>query len=664
MVAGSTDKMRKPMNDRTSQGSSPVTVTAESVDPVYNEPYIEIDELRRAPVPHRYVHGGFKGTDARFSFYFPPPEQYQGRFFHNTYPMAVVADIGPFPIAFEVATGDLPFTLDSGAYYVQTNNGGMFRAANVDPAIAAYRVNAAAAKYSRIVAAQVFGEHRPFGYLFGGSGGAYQTMGAAENTSGVWDGFLPFVPGCNHAIPSMFTVRMHALRELRRRNRLPGIADALEPGGSGDPYAELNEQEAKALREVSLMGYPLKGWYCHETLDSGYFANISGMIPAMDPGYAEDFWTKPGYLGGDPASAIHAERFRFATTVAAIDTGAPVRIELAQAPGLDAANAHLVVESGAATGASLPIAHASGTAVTLIAYLDPALIASIQPGDRVRVDNSWALALETYHRHQVPPGRSYYAWNQFRDASGEPVPPQRDVLVGPFGTANAAGAPLTGDIHGKVLVLACLMDIDAFPWQADWYKELVRATRGERFADDFVLWFIENAHHENPMTPLARAHVVSYGPALKQGLRDLAAWVETGERPRDTVYHIADTQVAVPATASERNSVQPVVSLTANGLSCAKAAAGEPVRLSGVIEVPPYAGKVVAAEWDFEGAGEFADTAEIPRPAARVEVTAAHAYATPGTYFAVLRGTSQRQGDTKALHCRIQNLARVRVIVG
>lgn len=117
----------------------------------------------------------------RFSFYFPPAEQYRGRFFHNTYPMATSSDIGPFPTEFEVAMGDLGFTVDSGAYYIQTNNGGVFRIAGVDPAIPAYRVNAAAAKYSRVVAAEVYGAHRPWGYLFGGSGGAYQTMGAAPS---------------------------------------------------------------------------------------------------------------------------------------------------------------------------------------------------------------------------------------------------------------------------------------------------------------------------------------------------------------------------------------------------------------------------------------------------------------------------------------------------
>ena len=94
----------------------PVPVTADWADPLFERPFIEVDEQRTAPEPHRYVHGGFEGTDARFSFYFPAAERYRGRFFHNTYPMATTSDIGPFPIAFEVATGDLAFTLDSGAF--------------------------------------------------------------------------------------------------------------------------------------------------------------------------------------------------------------------------------------------------------------------------------------------------------------------------------------------------------------------------------------------------------------------------------------------------------------------------------------------------------------------------------------------------------------------
>ncbi len=640
----------------------PLFVTGDSIDPDFAEPFVEIDEQRAEPVPHRYVHGGFKGTNARFSFYFPPAAQYQGRFFHNTYPMAVTSDIGPFPIAFEVAMGDLGFTLDSGAAYVQTNNGGAFRVAGVDPAIAAYRVNAAAAKFARVMAREVYGrDHRAYGYLFGGSGGAYQTMGAAQNTSGVWDGFVPFVPGCNHAIPSMFTARMHALRVLRQRGKLAEIADAVDVGGSGDAYAGLDDEEAAAYREVSRMGFPPRGWYAYETLDSGYFGNISGMMPVMDPGYVADFWSQLGYLGGDPESSVHRHRFAFEADVTLAGEGLPRRLDLSHVGDGDLTDAHLVVLTGEAAGATLPIWHAEAATITLIATADPVAAMAIRAGDRVRVDNSWPLALQTYHRHQVPAEPSYYGWDQFRDGAGKPICPQRPVQIGPVGTANAAGDVISGRIHGKVLSLACLMDIDSFPWQADWYRGQVQAAMGTDFADSFALYYIDNAHHENPMTPLARTHVISYGGALQQALRDLAAWVEDGKRPLETVYRVEDAQVLLPATAVERRGIQPVIALTANGAVRADVAADESVAFAAEITAPPGAGWIVAAEWDFDGAGDFADAAEITVPAETVRLTASHAYAEPGTYFAVLRATLQR--DAHTAYGRVQNIARVRVVV-
>ena len=39
-------------------------------------------------------------------------------------------------------------------------------------------------------------------------------------------------------------------------DKFPQIVDALEPGGSGDPYAGLNEEQAAALREVDAHGFP------------------------------------------------------------------------------------------------------------------------------------------------------------------------------------------------------------------------------------------------------------------------------------------------------------------------------------------------------------------------------------------------------------------------
>ncbi|MDB5968689.1 MAG: hypothetical protein JWQ90_1139 [Hydrocarboniphaga sp.] len=638
-------------------------ITGDSIDPQYNQPYVDVNELRKEPVPHRYVHGGFTGTGARFSFYFPPADRYRRRFFHNTYPMATSEDIGPFPIEFEVATGNLAFTIDSGAYYVQTNLGGADRAGGMaDPAIAAYRVNAAAAKYSRVIAAELYGPHRPYGYLFGGSGGSYQTIGSAENTRGVWDGFVPFVMATPNAIPGMFTIRMHALRVLKAGNKFPAIMDATNPGGSGDPYATLDNEERAALREATLMGYPPRGWWNHETLGSGYFMQVAPLVPMLDPGYVDDFWTLPGYLGSDPASGLAALRFQFDTAVARVIDGFPKQVELAQVPQRDFANAHLLIISGESAGRSVPIASIDGKTIGFAFAADQSVINGISAGDAVRIDNAWALALQTYHRHQVPTP-DMVGWNQFRGADGEPIYPQREILIGPIGTAGTAGSVPNGRIHGKMLVLEALMDIDALAWQADWYRSKVKQALGPGFDQQFALWFIDHAQHDNPRTAAARAHTVSFEGALQQALRDLSAWVETGVKPSSTQYRVVDTQVLLPGSADQRMGIQAVVELKANGGERAEVAVGELVRFTANIELPAGAGMVVAAEWDFEGAGTY-PTAEPITPLPRLQLSAGQAYSRPGTYFAVLRATSQRQGDAQTPFGRVQNIARVRVVVG
>jgi len=576
--------------------------------------------------------------------------------------MATTSDIGPFPIAFDVAIGDLGFTIDSGAYYVQTNLGGADRAPPADPAIAAYRVNAEAAKYSRVVAAELYGDHRSYGYLFGGSGGSYQVIGSAENTEGVWDGFVPYVLGCSNSIPSMFTVRMHALRVLRKRNKFPAIMDAINPGGSGDPYAELNEEESGALREATLLGYPPRGWREHEILTSGYFYNVAPIVPMLDPTYVIDFWSKPGYLGSDPDSSIQAERFQFDTSITNIIEDASREIELGNIPDRDFSDSHLVIMSGTAKGKSIPIASIKGKTLGFALAADHSVINSLQVGDQVCIDNSWPLALQTYQRHQVP-SSDLYGWDQYRDSNGEPVYPQREMLIGQIGAAGTAGSVPEGRIHGKVLLLETLMDIDALPWQADWYRSQVKDVLGSDFEDNLAIWFIDHAQHDNPQSTATHAHTVSFAGALQQALRDLSAWVEADQRPYDTRYKVVDTQVVVPDSASERGGIQPVVQLQVNGNVRADVTVNEAVTFTASIEVPPKAGKVITAEWDFEGVGNYPVAEQLDSPQEKVSLSATHSFSSPGTYFAVLRATSQREGNKQTLYGRLQNIARVRVVV-
>ena len=181
--------------------STRLAQAGEEQDPLFSQPYVDIDEWRDAPVRHRYVHGGFKGTETRFSFYFPPKEQYQGRFFQHLTPVPDSENLGQAGLPGEESK--VGFALSSGGYFVETNGGGAAGAGfgSKDPTIGAYRANAAAARYSRIVALQMYGGKRPFGYVYGGSGGAYRTTGSFENTRGVWDGAVPYVLGSSMAIP-------------------------------------------------------------------------------------------------------------------------------------------------------------------------------------------------------------------------------------------------------------------------------------------------------------------------------------------------------------------------------------------------------------------------------------------------------------------------------
>jgi hypothetical protein len=87
---------------------------------MYKDPFIDIDEWRDAAVRHRYVHGGFKGTELLFSFYFPPKEDYDRRFFQPL--QAVSGNENVAPMAMYQASG-VGFALESGGYLVESNQG-------------------------------------------------------------------------------------------------------------------------------------------------------------------------------------------------------------------------------------------------------------------------------------------------------------------------------------------------------------------------------------------------------------------------------------------------------------------------------------------------------------------------------------------------------------
>src|SRR3954466_8063740 len=101
--------------------TSTVLAPTGSKDPEYESPYVDVDEWRETPVRYRYVHGGFEGTDLRFSYYFPPAEQYEGRFFHPIMAMSGNEHAFGMGALFDGFGRNLEFALNSGGYMVESN---------------------------------------------------------------------------------------------------------------------------------------------------------------------------------------------------------------------------------------------------------------------------------------------------------------------------------------------------------------------------------------------------------------------------------------------------------------------------------------------------------------------------------------------------------------
>lgn len=670
-------------------------------DSMFKAPYVDIDEWRDKPVQHHYIHGGFTGTDTRFSFYFPAKDKFEGHFFQYITPVPDNENLS------QGATGEgdkIGFSVTHGAYFIETNGGGSkatgMPGSGVDPTIAAYRANAACAQFSRVVAAQLYGtNNHVYGYSFGGSGGAYRTIGGLENTEGVWDGAVPYVLGSPMAIPNVFTVRIHAMRVLH--DKLPQIVDALEPGG-GDMYAGLNDEEKQALTEVTKMGFPPKAWFAYKTMGLHAFPVLYPGVKMADAKYFNDFWTLPGYLGTAPAGSVQKARIQQSSKIKMIITadlaakygilapetagqargtadaawksvggeegGMPVAFQLENVlPDANYLGGDLIIKSGTAAGKKLFIP-AISTDKIMLGGADAKVLAQIKVGDEVVLDNSDFLAAQTYHRHQVPKSvEEYPEWKQFVDATGKPIYPQRPMMLGPLFTQSASGVLPKGKFKGKVILLGSLWDSEAFPWQQDWYRTKVQENFGDSTDDHFRIWFTDHANHGDYANPGDPDHLISYLGVLQQALLDLSAWVEKGiAPPANTNYKIIDGQAVLPSSATNRKGIQATVTVKANGSESTETSVGKPVTFTAVVELPGHTGRIVNAAWDFENEGAFTVEAKLivdNKNTNKGTIKATHTFSKPGTYFPTLRVASQRQGDTKTPYTLIKNLGSVRVVV-
>lgn len=674
-------------------------------DAAYQKPYIDVDERRErvlqdgTKVPYLYMHGGFSDTDVKFIFCFPEKEAYQGHFFQY---------LSPFPgpneeVASLNQTGEddkIAFAVMNGAYYVESNMGSkeMF-GSNGDNTIV-FKSSAAVAEYSRVKAMEIYGCDRPFGYVYGGSGGAYKTMACIENTD-AWDGAVPFVIGSPVSLPN--TIAMHAQGQRALRNVFGKIVDALDAGGSGNMYEGLTENEAAMLKEITAMGFSPKIWFVEAggAVGDGSLPVLTPGVKMADPQYFKDFWEVPGYLGADKKGGTAEDRLQFHGVVKRVHVpgteieeeqidgrngvdsawrkmltdGNGAWIELEEVPtgeDLYLGGVNISFETGEAVGKQLLLRSICGNCLVIGMCYGmedlPGVLSKVKPGDKVFLDNSDYIALQSYYRHQVPEDLSFHAWDQFRDENGKPVLPQRCNVMGYHMTGT--GTVQDGNIQGKVIVIQSLMDEATCPWCADWYRHKVIEAKGSE--QDFRLYYMERCLHGNEIMP-ENNMVTNYMGALRQALLDLSAWTEKGVQPLETTaYRYEEGQIIPADSISDRKGMQPKVMLFANEKSCAHVKVGEKVNFTTRAEAPEGAGQITAIDYGFEDRwdatredtfpvkGVFEQTKEGKIRTAISHMT--HTFEQPGTYFVSVRVKANRDGNAEDIFTQVRNIARVRVV--
>ncbi len=646
-------------------------------DPSFARPFIDQREQReRHGVRFTWIHGGFEGTSVKFGFSFPEKAAYQGRFYQFLSPAPGPDEEIASQSSNRVGMEDqITFALTHGAYFVETNMGASNQFGNNPDPTLLYRSIAAAAEYSRQVAMELYGCPRPYGYVYGGSGGGYKTCGCIENTT-AFDGAVPYVTAAPVALPNVMCVGAYAARVLR--NRLDWLSDAAEPGSTHDMVSGLEGEELEAFKEACAWGSPLECWAINDGKDrgGGSFPIIGGIVRMSDPTYFSDFWTQEGYAGTDPSGSALRDRVQLSVTVRSVRLPGVVQREgiddrnraadawakamaayesdpLVELETLDLSGCawpyELVLRftSGAAAGQEVPVAKCDGNVVVVapgMGNLVETVLSQVQPGDTAVLDNSDAIALGYYHRHQATEG--YSCWDMHRNADGSFKYPQRQPLMWQGFAYQASGAMQTGDIQGKVLMVNCTADGGAATWMADWYRQQAdRLHPGQ-----FKLWCMEHCGHMDLAATDDDLRTPGYLGALYRALIELARWVETGEEPTlPTVYRMSGGLPVLPSTAAARGGVQPVLTLLANGEKRCEIAAGDTVHFELTIDHATAADFTQTVEWSFEG-----------ESFARGTDAASHRYAAPGTYFAAVRVTANRSDDP---FTGVQNIDRVRVVV-
>ncbi|MGE3690938.1 MAG: PKD domain-containing protein [Novosphingobium sp.] len=668
-------------------------------DPDYNESTFAIDKTEQLTfqvpdgplIPYTQVSGHFPATRTMetlppgvrqspttyrqdYVFRFPAKQFWRNRSFEKQHPTGggIVDD-------------RMAFT--NGAYSVN------WLSNSIPNAVATHRHEAAATKVAKAYANRLYGNKaKIYSYFWGCSGGGTVSMAAAENTVGVWDGVQPQCVGTSvdaqyHSFYWQALYTMAIPPEKRA-----AIAAAAVPGGTGDIYAGLNDEEKSVLDEFLAAGFPL-------AIIGNHFSQLTPLIDPVDvrlgdPTYEDDFWSKPGYAGTNPPDYLTAAKVDGCATVTGITRDAQgnptaVQFDPATVPALGTTGDNyleywLYADDGETRlidpARSFGPPTENKQRYSLIGRLDPAtgtleltgtlpqmmgpplpianspvLLKALKVGGKVRINNRFILAMYYYPRHSIVPGIKSH--DQYRNADGSPRYPQRvdrgTLLHSTYRTMG--GRVETGEIKTRIMILEGMSDQLSWPIFNVGYAERVQKALGPERSGEMMRFYLhDNGKH---------AEGAGEPGIFQQSMQDMMAWVERGVAPPpSTRYTVRNGQVVPAGDAAERRGLQPVMTLTADGGSRARVRVNQPVNLAAKLEMPPGAGKIVQYNWTIAGKDDAATVLGKPEPMVELERTVS--FPAPGTYVVRLNVNGQRDGlAAPANQTLLRNFRDVRVVV-
>jgi hypothetical protein len=674
-------------------------IDGKCTDPDYNENTFVIDKTEQLTfqvpdggplIPYTEVTGHFPAT--RTFATLPPAIRQSPTIFPQEYVLRFPAKAFWRNRSFEQQHPTGGGVVDNRMAFINGAFSVNWMSARQENLVATFRHEAAATQVAKAYANKLYGNTgKIYSYFWGCSGGGIVSMAAAENTSGVWDGVQAQCMGpAGTATYHSFFWQAHytfAIPEAKRE----AIAAAAAPGGTGDIYAGLNDEEKAVLNEFIAAGYPLP-------IIGNHFKNL---LPLVDPidirlfdqTYEDDFWSKPGYAGTNPPNYLKAALVDGWATITGITRdaeGKPIAVQFdpATLPPLGTiGDNYLEYWVYAADGKSRLIDPQRAMGVptenkqrfSLLGDLDPAtgvltmtgpikrglergspivnspvLLDALKVGSKVRVNNRFILAMYFYPRYSnIPGARSY---DQYRNADGTAKYPQRPD-IGMLSHANyrvMGGRIETGDIKTRTMIIEGLADNLSWPLFNASYAEQIQRALGPEKAEQMMRIYI----HDNGR------HAVGGGEpgVFQQSIQDLMAWAEKGVAPPEsTHYTIRNGQVILAPRAADRHGLQPVMDLTVNGAQRAVVAINQPVELSSRLEMPPQTGLIVQYKWTVDGKDE---AAVATRSQPLVEVARTISFDRPGNHVVRLTVNAQRDGLLDPPNMSLmQNFRDVQVVV-